>query len=203
MKSNILVFIGLLYCLFYSSCGVISKARYGNGYKLNLEWGKDEKPEYVQAKKAEKRQALIYNKTNTGSIESTIEQNEIDNLVDTLAYSNIKKLNLKPKKKFNKKSAPDKKKDKEKLPYEKHVETGAFLFYIGLFINVISGFTFPILLLLVVLGVVFAIIGLFKIKNNKNKYRGKIHAIVIIILFFNLLIGFLYLYYVLLPFIFK
>jgi len=55
-----LIFVKLfLFTILLSSCGVITKARYGNGYKLNIEFGNDKEQKLAQKTNIAKRKAQL------------------------------------------------------------------------------------------------------------------------------------------------
>lgn len=188
MSINKLLFWGLTVCLFYSSCGVISKARYGNGYKLNLEWGKDEKPEYVQAKKAEKKQIKKNEIKEKESISEKTIVFENEMIFDTI---NFIKLDPKPESKLkiktNKKNVVPldkyRKNYDDNLPKEKHVQIANIFFYSSLLFFILMlhlGIPPIVPLLLISIAFVLAVIGLINILNNKGVYNGLANAIMII-----------------------
>jgi len=54
------IFVKLfLISILLSSCGVITKARYGNGYKLNIEFGNDKEQKLAQKTNIAKRKAQL------------------------------------------------------------------------------------------------------------------------------------------------
>ena len=68
------IFVKLfLFSILLSSCGVITKARYGNGYKLNIEFGKDKEQKLAEKANKPKRKAQLSPITDAqNGVESTI-----------------------------------------------------------------------------------------------------------------------------------
>jgi len=69
------IFVKLfLFTILLSSCGVITKARYGNGYKLNIEFGNDKEQNLVQKTNKAKRKAQLRPVSDVqNGVENTVE----------------------------------------------------------------------------------------------------------------------------------
>ena len=76
MKSKLTLLFIVLVTL--SSCGVITKARYGNGLKINLDLGKNSEKNVVAKKSKEKRKATpILQQTQTPIEENTLLSSDV------------------------------------------------------------------------------------------------------------------------------
>ena len=63
-----------LFFILLSSCGVITKARYGNGYKLNIEFGNDKEQKLAQKTNIAKRKAQLRPVSEVqNGVENTVE----------------------------------------------------------------------------------------------------------------------------------
>ena len=190
MKNAILIGI---FSLLLSSCGVLTQTRYGNGIKLNLEWGlfSKQKVDSAYLKKYHKPRE---NRTSTAA---TIEDHthilkpeKMQSIPkDFLFPSNIieapkqqciangftkKEFTPKPIKEFTRDSVQHASDKKGK--YEKHAVLAAVFFWGGIF----SIVGFP----LSIVGFILAIISLRNIKREKKKgnhLRGKGLALSVII----------------------
>ncbi len=69
------IFVKLfLFTILLSSCGVITKARYGNGYKLNIEFGNDKEQKLAQKTNIAKRKAQLSPVSEVqNGVENTVE----------------------------------------------------------------------------------------------------------------------------------
>lgn len=201
----------------FSHCGVITKTRYGNGLKMDLEWGKKASPydsiyiKNVAARKA-KRNLL------TQQYELDIEPKEIEG-TDTFNKSQntttiqLQTLSDNPEPtltELQQALIPDGDTTiPVKIPsgiregeFEEHAEIGGYIFYGSILGQFVLGFfvsILPELALLslafgfgMIIGLVLAIIALKKIKEAKENYninlKGKGLAISIIASFGIMLI---------------
>lgn len=184
--------LSIIVCVaLISSCGVITKTRYGNGVKVELGNGlfaKREKTEELKAEKAVKvgnlskvESAFVSNsKINN---EEIIQQDTFDKSEYTI---NDNKLNIKNFNLFNRntqlKSKVIEKSNYSEIPVEPHAEIAGWLFYcglVGMFIPIINLFAF----LAMLAGFVLAIIALVKINSSEYQLRGKGLAISIIVVY--------------------
>jgi fumarate reductase subunit D len=186
MKNKITLLFIVLVTL--SSCGVISKARYGNGLKINLDFGKDsEKNVVAKNSKAKKKSTVKIQNTQNQFEETTVFSTEIassispfNNIENETSYSNLT-LNQIPKKpileKIEKKKAILKtylKPNQVKLsnddrPLERNAKWAAILFYGGMILALVI----PILpFLMSIAGLLLASFSLGVIKTSNYAYRG-------------------------------
>lgn len=208
-QSKLLLFISVI--LLLSSCGVITKARYGNGLKLNIEsnlFARKDKSETPKTP-AKKKKTLPHISdapvatspiiiTDSSSLTTIIHSgstSENTNKNSTLIEQkkSIKKAPAKLKG-ISKVLHPLKKyvDDKKNRKIEPNTELAAWLFYGSLVLNfafiysglVIPGIVSTLLSIATIVGVVLAFVGLRKIKLSGNEYRGYGIDISIIVLFF-------------------
>ena len=213
MKSKLTLLLIVLVTL--SSCGVISKARYGNGLKINLDFGKDsEKKITTKHSKEKRKQTPILQQTQTPIEETTFLSSDIvtaitpfSNLENKVYKSNFK-INQIPKKPLldkikNKKAIlksylkPNQPKlNNDDRPYERNAMWGGILFYLGLPLNLVLPL-FP--LILVFAGLLLSTYSLGVIKTSGYAYRGfgMARSVIVVCLtvvaIFLLLIGSLFL----------
>jgi hypothetical protein len=211
MKLQLKLLLSFTVILPLSSCGVITKARYGNGLKLNIESSlfarkdKSEAPKTPAKKKkivpqvTDEPMAAERNKSTDSfaSITSIQSGSSTEILNTNSAHTDKKKLQKKEPAKskgISKVLNPIKKivDDKKNKKIEPNTEIAAWLFYGSLVLNALliySGLAIPgiisaLLSIASILGVVLAFVGLRKIKLSGNEYKGYGTALSIIILFF-------------------
>jgi hypothetical protein len=211
MKNKITLLFIVLVTL--SSCGVISKARYGNGLKINLDFGKDtEKNVVAKNSKAKKKSTVKIQNTQNQVEETTVFSTEIASTISPFTNtenetSNANStLNQFPKKpileKIEKKKGIIKsylKPNQVKLsnddrPLERNAKWAAILFYGGMILALVI----PILpFLMSVLGLLLASFSLGVIKTSNYAYRGYGLALSVLIVFFAAFLLFLLLIFLL------
>jgi fumarate reductase subunit D len=211
MKNKITLLFIVLVTL--SSCGVISKARYGNGLKINLDFGKDtEKNVVAKNSKAKKKSTVKIQNTQNQVEETTVFSTEIASTISPFTNtenetSNTNStLNQFPKKpileKIEKKKAILKtylKPNQVKLsnddrPMERNAKWAAILFYGGMILALVI----PIIpFLMSVLGILLASFSLGVIKTSNYAYRGYGLARSVLIVFFAAFLLFLLLIFLL------
>lgn len=216
-KLKLLIPLALLLLLF-NACGVITKARYGNGLKLNIESNlfarKDQSPPKLVVPKKKNKP-----KSSNKLLDSTRllpELNDVaiaflpDSTLGTTALNHTAqthKQHSRSRHHVLKSAFKDGKKSifyytssrSEKRKTEPTLAAGAWLFFGSIVANafiVYSTLTFPtwvflLLFLAFFTGMILACIGLHKIKKSQNAYKGKALAISIIVLFLLSLISFL------------
>jgi len=198
MKNKIpLLFIVLV---TLSSCGVISKARYGNGLKINLDFGKDtEKNVVAKNSKAKKKSTVKIQNTQNQVEETTVFSTEIASTISPFTNTenetsnSISTLNQFPKKpileKIEKKKAILKtylKPNQVKLsnddrPMERNAKWAAILFYGGMILALVI----PIIpFLMSIAGLLLASFSLGVIKTSNYAYRGYGLARSVLVVFF-------------------
>lgn len=202
MKSKLTLLFLVLVTL--SSCGVITKARYGNGLKINLDFGKNSEKNVVAKKSKEKRkQTPILQQTQTPIEETTLLSSDIvtaitpfSNLENEVYKSNLE-INQIPKKPLldkieNKKAIlksylkPNQPKLKnDDRPYERNAMWGGILFYGGLFLGLFIPF---ISIVMVLPGLLFSAYSLGVIKTSGYAYRGYGMALSVLAVYFALMI---------------
>jgi len=202
MKSKLTLLFIVLVTL--SSCGVITKARYGNGLKINLDFGKNSEKKITSKQPKEKRKSTpILQQTQTPVEETTYLNTEavafissFSNLENEVYKSNLE-INQIPKKplldKIEKKKAilksylkPNQPKFKnDERPYERNAMWGGILFYGGLFLGLFLPFLFAIMALP---GLLLSAYSLGVIKTTGYAYRGYGMARSVFIVFFGLMI---------------
>lgn len=198
MKQH-LILLSLIITLF-SSCGVITKARYGNGYKLNIEWfGNKEKKEHLAEQKQKKQKAVLQSIQEEQTVSASENDSNSLNLAELkkeipLNATTVQKEEHQTKKQNPKteqslgqtqhqkiskiKSKPQY--DDPLRPYNSNAMWSGILFYFGFILNFIIplfGFIF------MVIGFVFAIIALRQIKMSGFIFRGYGMALSVIIFF--------------------
>lgn len=215
MKLNYIVSTSII-VLLLSSCGVITKARYGNGLKLNLELGSGNE-------KNLSKKTGIPKKLKKLRLDSAIHLLEVENPVTnrfddaSITYFDVRKdAHLKSPifdnnenyshilrtKHWNKTKSLNKQNQSEEkttAPIEPNSKAAGYLFYGSILMSIlmsILGIAVPILSVILflawLLGLILAITGLNKIKKSGDKYRGyglDISIIVLSILSVILLIG--------------
>ncbi len=199
--------ISVVLCVtLLSSCGVITKSRYGNGVKIDMGNGlfaKKEKTEELKAEKAVKlgkanKEEPIANASPAIINAENMQKDTIENsfFKTQLVHFANKNIKIKPKYKVAKTHVVKKSNDYE-VPVEPHAEIAAWLFYGGLvgllipFVNILAG-------LAMIAGFVLAIIALVKISDSEYQLRGKGIAISIIIVFPLIIILSIFLIYLIL-----
>jgi hypothetical protein len=213
MKLKLLLPTAVLMLLFLSSCGVITKARYGNGFKLNIESNlfarKDqtENKTITTKKKRIKSSLKTHSDTAVYSPVTSIASAEpipppafnAPSINSELNLSATKKSSLKKVRELVRKQVAKITKPIEpKRTLEPNTEIAAWLFYGAIVLNAalvysslaIPGFIFTLLGIASLVGVILAFVGLRKIKLSGNTYRGYGIALSIIILFLLSLIYF-------------
>jgi hypothetical protein len=207
MKNIITLLFLVLFTL--SSCGVISKTRYGNGLKINLDFGKDpEKNVVAKNSKAKKKSTVKIQNTQNQFEETTVFSSEIASV--NSPFTNIENktsnanstLNQFPKKpileKIDKKKAilktylkPNQiKLSNDDRPLERNAKWAAILFYGGLILALII----PIIpFFMSALCLLLASFSLGVIKTSNYAYRGYGLARSILIVFFAAFLLFLFL----------
>ncbi len=220
-KLKLLIPLALLLLLF-NACGVITKARYGNGLKLNLEFGRLAKnhPTITQKISHKKQticpvkllhkdsQYLVFNSNLFSSKNLTMKQSE-----KTLDYpsnicpdsnntlpSSYKKSSLLKALIFQTKlDRPGKVETSSKLPIEPNTKWAAVLFYGAIITNAIilslgikvASIVFLPIAIAYVLGFILAVVGLRRIHDSGNAFRGKKLAKSIVIIFLSIMAYFL------------
>ncbi len=202
MKSKLTLLLIVLITL--SSCGVISKARYGNGLKINLDFGKDsEKKITTKHPKEKRKQTPILQKNQTPIEETTLFSSDVvtaitpfSNLENEVYKSNFE-INQIPKKplfdKIEKKKAflksylkPNQPKlNNDDRPYERNAMWGGIFFYGGLILGLLVPIFFAIMALP---GLLFSAYSLGVIKTSGFAYRGYGLARSVFVVFFVLMI---------------
>jgi hypothetical protein len=197
---NILPF--LLIITIVSSCGVITKTRYGNGLKVNLENNLFSKKEKTIENKAEK--AVKYHNNSNNLIATNSSHINLDSATflnnNEIGAANLENDIVKNKTKntaiiLNKileKTVPKAVNEEiaEIKPIEKHAKIAGWLFYgglVGSFIPYLNILAF----LACLIGFILAFVALAKIRESGDKYRGKGLAISIIVIYSILLLIFL------------
>lgn len=195
MKQKYIV-ITFIISLTLSSCGIITKARYGNGLKLNLEFGKDHEKKLSKKSVKVKKMKLMkqdtsllltfaenthLNEPDEASIIHTVGQNETrsshqlseNNKTISHNHSSTHWNKTKPVLKKIKTDA------KSKAPIEPNSKAAGYLFYGSLaltailsILNIAVPIISIILFLAWLLGFILAIVGLKKIKQSGDKFRG-------------------------------
>lgn len=202
MKSKLTLLFIVLVTL--SSCGVITKARYGNGLKINLDFGKNSEKNVVAKKSKEKRKATpILQQTQTPVEENTLLSSDVVNAITPFSnfenevYKSNLEINQIPKKplldKIEKKKATLKsylKPNQPKLknddrPYERNAMWGGILFYGGLFLGLFIPF---ISVVMVLPGLLLSAYSLGVIKTTGYAYRGYGMALSVLAVYFALMI---------------
>jgi hypothetical protein len=214
MKLKLFLFVILVLPLFFSSCGVITKARYGNGFKLNIESGwfarNDPKPDRRQSIKTiknRKEKSLKVDSITKLDKPSILNSECLKDSASNLRFSLLFKDNL-IKTKFIQKSH-SKKLKKVVQPRSSAKSTNrqidptilwaAILFYGSIAANAIilstgisvASIVFLPIAISYVLGFILALIGLRSMQGYNNSYSGKFLAISIIALFSFFLVYFL------------
>ena len=188
--------------ILFSSCGVVTKARYGNGLKLNLgeRWAKTETPENKgpQTKKAAKKWLLRPVEPEPIADEGNTALNSSKAAEAEATSPNTAALKQNPRKTDVRKTpeAIDKPSDRQvqngadnaARPMEPNVKIASVLFYgpmilFFLYNGVIGAALSSILGLCLLIAFVLAWIGLSNIKQSFGGYAGKGMAISIIVLF--------------------
>ena len=188
--------------ILFSSCGVVTKARYGNGLKLNLgeRWAKTETPENKgpQTKKAAKKWLLrpvepepIADEGSTAINSSKAAEAEATRPNTAAFKQNAKKTDVRKTP-----EASDKPSDRQvqngadnaARPMEPNVKIASVLFYGSLIFyflynGIIGATLISILGLCILIAFILAWIGLSNIKQSFGGYAGKGMAISIIVLF--------------------
>lgn len=213
MKLELKLLLSFTVILLLSSCGVITKARYGNGFKLNIESNlfarkdKSENKTIIAKKKQIKPSLKTYSDTDVYSPVTSIASSEpipptafdANALNSELNLGATKKSSLKKVSELVRKQVAKITKPVEpKRTLEPNTEIAAWLFYGAMVLNAalaysslaIPGFIFTLLGIAYLLGIILAFVGLRKIKLSGNTYRGYGIALSIIILFFLSLIYF-------------
>jgi hypothetical protein len=187
-----------------SSCGVISKARYGNGLKINLDFGKKSEKNIALKNSKEKKKPTVKIQNIQNQVEETTDfSTEIassispfNNIENETSYSNLT-LNQIPKKplldKIEKKKAilksylkPNQPKLKnDERPYERNAMWGGILFYGGLFLGLFIPF---ISIVMVLPGLLLSSYSLGVIKTSGYAYRGYGMALSVLVVYFALMI---------------
>lgn len=208
----------LLLLLLLNACGVITKARYGNGLKLNIESNlfARKSPSNIQTSVSKKRSKIktppvksdsnkhvteiIYVASDPALNDAVIAPEFINAPLQQSMPKASRKNALKDALKDGKKSVLNYAANQsEKRKTEPTVAAGAWLFFGSLVANaylIYSSLAFPpfvflLLFLAFFTGMILACIGLHKIKKSQDTYKGKALAISIIVLFFLSLISFL------------
>ena len=190
----------------FSHCGVISKTRYGNGFKLNLEFGQKAKQidsnyfKSITARKALRKQKLK-EKISPTTAKSEVSQEKLpneslynaptlshDSIQLDLGSNNLPLINYCPedhlKHPLGTSKPAVKHKEDSKIEYEKNAKAAGFVFYGSLLFIPILG---PLALVGMLVGFILAITALKRIKeaqkNENKKLKGKGLATSIIILF--------------------
>lgn len=210
--------------MLLSSCGILTRTRYGNGLKLNLGSGlKKEQPSTASVKKEKKTAKLQFRPVFEESIPDQVsdtfktEAAGTSGLMKQNEKSKPRKLPVAKGSRFEKylaKSQKHREKEAETMspgvrdyraPMEPNVKIGAILFYgslIGSYLiqvtSDIATVLGPLMGLAMLIGFILAWIGLSNIRDSGGAYRGKGVAISIIVLF---ILGILYILLVLLFFI--
>lgn len=211
MKLELKLLLSITVILLLSSCGVITKARYGNGLKLNIEsnlFARKDKSETPKTPAKKKKMVPQVTDVPVAAVPTiSIDSNVLNSSIQSGASTEIPNTHsaLIDKKKFQKK-VPAKSKgiskvlnpikklvdDKKNKKIEPNTEIAAWLFYGSLVLNfalIYSGLAIPgiistLLSIATIVGVVLAFVGLRKIKLSGNEYRGYGIDISIIVLFF-------------------
>lgn len=202
MKSKLALLFIVLVSL--SSCGVITKSRYGNGLKLNLDFGKHSEEKITTKHPKEKRKSPHSLQQTQTAIEETTHintqavaaistfpnlENEVYNSNSTINQIPQKPLleNIQKKKailkSYLKPNQPNLKNDER--PFERNAMWGGILFYGGLFLGLILPFLFAIMALS---GLLLSAYSLGVIKTSGYAYRGYGLARSVFIVYFALMI---------------
>jgi hypothetical protein len=197
----------LLTIVLFCSCGVITKARYGNGLKINLETrlfskhtntDQSKKTTFKSKRKPtqmnEKIDSVIFvaeefhiEEPETNTLQNISEspvtvESQIEKTKDKTSIKS-KLLDLKKEISLKKLLNPIVKKQVENdgyRPYERNAKWGAILFFGGLII--------PYCGILIIPGFVLSIIALGNIRRSNFAYRGYGLAVSVIVLFIITLI---------------
>lgn len=188
--------------ILFSSCGVVTKARYGNGLKLNLgeRWAKTETKADKPENRKQARKKLLFRPAEPEPIadESNTALNSSKAAETLVSDANTAALKQNPIKTDVRKTpeALDKPSDRQvqsgadnaARPMEPNVKIASVLFYgpmiiFLLYSGIIGAALSSILGLCMLIAFVLAWIGLSNIKQSFGGYAGKGMAISIIVLF--------------------
>ncbi len=195
---NILSF--LLIITFISSCGVITKTRYSNGLKIDVGnnlFAKKEKIIENKAVKAVKHQSNENTKITAkpaNTILDTAHLNHDEIILNehkgerVLVKNKITCKGVTLNKTLEKTEPKALNEDKaEKKPIEKTAKIAGWIFYSGLVLNIIAALlgipTYYILSITLLIGYILAFVALAKIRESKDKFRGRRLAISIIVIY--------------------
>lgn len=210
----------LLITLVFSSCGVISKARYGNGFSIHIENNWFGKNEVKKEKKIEKNDfqdsfsnTLLTQKTKVEPFENNVTTPKLQTVEIIETQANQREENLSISEiKHNQKSEQvthTEKKSLKTIPrkvefsgstnqLEPNAGAALFFFLLLIALNLASAvFYSPLIplaaLISFVLSFTLAIVSLGKIKNSDGEYSGKgIDIFIIVFLSISLLITIFY-----------
>lgn len=196
--------------LFFSSCGVISKTRYGNGFKINVNWGKDSEKK-ISTKPFKDKKKSTQNIEQTPNITEVLTDITTEYSPTFVTLPTVKKENIiahsfenqLPKKpiieKIEKKKAiiksyikPNQPKLKnDERPFEKNALWGGILFYGGILLGILVPLISTIT---TIIGLVLSIIGMGNIKRSGYLFKGYGLALSVVIVF---LLSLLYVLFIL------
>jgi len=188
------IFVVIFALALLSSCGVMTKTRYGNGLKLDLGnniLAKKDKETELKAEKAIKKgveysKPIFQNSIAKEPNKVIIQQDTLIRLNDEVKNNTSFKKDKKPLKwikeiKDNVISKPLNVKYND-APFEKNAIWAGILFYGGVLLGLTT--IFPLISgLMVLIGFILAIVSLGKIKKSGGLYRGKGLAISIVVIF--------------------
>lgn len=179
---------------FCASCGVVTRARYGNGLKLKIEnnrFGRRDMPRQksyaskpkprirIQAIATENVDTTIY--LSSSEIVDQLSPDTPEEIVSVSRHSHTKAAPREIKDTSRRKTSVKKPKERNPVPFEPHAKWAAILFY--------GGFILPFVgWAAMIVGFVFAFIALHKINTSKTEYRGYGLALSVIVVFITMMI---------------
>jgi hypothetical protein len=206
MKLELKLLLSFTVILLLSSCGVITKARYGNGFKLNIESNLFARKDKSEAPKTPAKKKTIAPQVSDVPI-ADAPSNSTDSFASITSIQsgssteipNTNSALIEKKKTIKKVSTQPKNVSKALLPKKKiepNVALAAVLFYGAILSNlliygiplVVSPFVSVLLGVLFFLGLLLALIGLKKIKKSETEFSGRKLAKSIIYIFFGLIL---------------
>jgi hypothetical protein len=204
MKNKLTLLFIVLVTL--SSCGVITKARYGNGLKINLDFGKNSEKNVTSNPSKVKRKSI----PKTQNIQNQVEETFLSSIENTSTISTFTKFENETTQtktntminQFPKKPILDKIEKKKEIiktyikpnqakmtnddrPFERNAKWGGILFYGGLLLALLTPFLFAFFGLA---GLLLCSYSLGVIKTSNYAYRGYGLAKSVLIIYLALLV---------------
>lgn len=199
MKHTIQLLLLMSAMVLLSSCGIITKTRYGNGLKLNLgeRFRKEERQSNVRVKQKPERR-LVFRPVSEAETLALPQQAPEKTVLSAAPGKALKRIKHSGKAGSTSHhdihhSAPEKTISKTaqgvqnyRVPIEPNVRIAAWLYYGGLAVSYLLGSmsaaVSAIAGIAVLAGFVLAWVGLSNIRDSGGAYRGKGIAISIIVL---------------------